>query len=322
MPFIGTNEEGTNVEQRVAIQARVKQGQEALAWRQQGFSGWLKLAAEIFKVRIVFLLLWAAFGGAFLAQGGVPTLKTSLVLLVSGGLASGGASGLNQYLERESDAAMPRTRNRPLVRGSLANPEWVLWISLAMILAAGAIGLSINLALAFFLMLGALIYVGVYTLWLKPRSILNIVIGGAAGSAAVLSGGAALGAWRDPFVISLALLVFLWTPAHFWSLSLLHRSDYQQGGFPMLPAVASPPQAAGWVLLHALATSLVGLLLASHLQLGFIYFLPTLGITVWFLHSSLALSRKPQASRASHTFMASNYYLVVILAALMLELAI
>lgn len=310
------------MERHVTARQTIRQGQANQAWRQQGLTGLLKLATEIFKLRIVSLLLWAAFGGAALAAGGLPSFKVSLILLIAGGLASGGASGLNQFLERESDAAMPRTRNRPLVRGSLENPEWVLWISLAMITAAVLLGFIISPALAFFLLLGAVVYVIVYTLWLKPRSILNIVIGGAAGSAAVLSGAAAAGNWQDPFAISLALLIFLWTPAHFWSLSLLHREDYQQAGFPMLPALTSPNQAAAWVLAHTITTGFIGLVLSINGQLGLLYLIPTIIISSWFIYSSIKLLRRPSVQQAGRTFMTSNYYLILILAALMLDLTI
>ena len=114
---------------------------------------------------------------------------------------------------------MNRTRNRPLVSGQLGKTTWVPWAAILMILAPSLILLPFNPALAFFLFLGAFIYVVVYTLWLKPRTTLNIVIGGAAGSYAVLSGAAAAGNWADPGALLLAALVFLWTPIHFWSLA-------------------------------------------------------------------------------------------------------
>ncbi|MFP3852845.1 MAG: heme o synthase [Anaerolineales bacterium] len=302
---------------QVTVQRTIRQGEEAHAWRQRGLTGYLSLAAELFKMRIVALLLLAAFGGAFLGAQGAPGFATSLLLLATGGTAAAGASGLNQYLERESDASMPRTRNRPLVRGSIETPDLILWISLGLILGAVGIAWPFNPALAICLLFGAAIYVGVYTLWLKPRTILNIVIGGAAGSAAVMSGGAAVGAWSDPFVISLALLLFLWTPAHFWSLSLLHRSDYQQGGFPMLPAVVSPKQAAIWVLLHALGTTAAALALAVHPELGWIYLIPSAAVGFIFVRSSTSLLRSSGPETASRVFLVSNLFLVILLAALL-----
>jgi len=164
-------------------------------------------------LRIVTLLLFAAVGGAFLAAGGSPGIGELALLLITGGFAASGASALNQYLEKDSDALMTRTRKRPLVTGSIARPGWVPYAATLMILVPSLVVLPFNPALGFFLLLGAAIYVGIYTIWLKPRTLLNIVIGGAAGSAAVLSGSAAVGAWNDPGAVVLALLVFLWTPS-------------------------------------------------------------------------------------------------------------
>ena len=140
-----------------------------------------------------------------------------------------------------------------------------------MILLPSLAVLPFNPALAFFLLLGAAIYIYVYTIWLKPRTPLNIVIGGAAGSAAVLSGSAAAGDWNDPGALLLALLVFLWTPTHFWSLAIAYRDDYARGGFPMLPVQTTPRTAAWWVLLHTGGAALAALALASHPALGWLY---------------------------------------------------
>ena len=155
------------------------------------------MLSVLFKTRVVALLLLASVGGAFLGAAGWPGLGTMLLLLTAGGLAASGAAGLNEFLERSPDALMSRTRRRPLVTGNL-RPRWVLWASLGMILASFTWHvLPFNPALAFFLVAGAIIYVGdLYPACSKPRTLLNIVIGGAAGSAAVLSGGAAAGNWQ------------------------------------------------------------------------------------------------------------------------------
>lgn len=251
----------------------------------------LRSLAVLFKVRIVGLLLAAGAGGAFLAAGGWPGVRPLALMTLTGGLAAMGASALNQHLEQREDAAMRRTRRRPLVTGAFARPGWVPVAGLALIFAPSLTVLPFNPALAFFSIGGAVIYAGVYTLWLKPRTVTNIVIGGAAGTCAVLSGGAAVGpaagapglalsrvlstveglskglalsrvlsaveglangfglshvlstveglanGWAEPGVIVLGLLVFLWTPMHFWSLALLYREDYARAGVPMLPAV-------------------------------------------------------------------------------------
>jgi protoheme IX farnesyltransferase len=274
---------------------------------------------ELLKLRIVALLLLAAVGGAFLGAGGPPSLGPLTVLLVTGAMASGGASALNQYLERHSDALMRRTRARPLVEGRVRRPAWVLALGLALVAIPVLAMLPFNPPLSFFLALGAAIYVGIYTLWLKPRSTLNIVIGGAAGSAAVLSGGAAVGAWSAPAVWVLALMLFLWTPSHFWSLALLYRADYQRADFPMLPARVSPRQAAGWVALHTGATALAGLLLGLSPGMGPAYWAVSLLAALDLAYHNARLIKEPVPRRARALFMASNRYLMLVLLAIMVE---
>ena len=268
----------------------------------------------LFKVRIVFLLLFAAVGGAFLGAQGWPGAGTLTLLLVTGGLAAGGASALNEYLEQDRDALMTRTRQRrPLVNGAIAHPGWVPYVAGAMILLPSLAVLPSNPALSFFLLLGAIIYVGVYTLWLKPRTLLNIVIGGAAGSAAVLSGSAAAGAWNDPGALALALMLFLWTPLHFWSLAIVYRDDYARGGFPMLPGRTSPRRAALWVLVHTLPTALAGLLLVGHPALGWLYLAPVGLATIDLVAQNIGLLIEPSAKRAFALFTVSNLYLALVL---------
>jgi protoheme IX farnesyltransferase len=182
-----------------------------------------------------------------------------------------------------------------------------------MILLPSIAVLPSNPALSFFLLLGAIIYVGVYTLWLKPRSVLNIVIGGAAGSAAVLSGSAAAGIWNDPGALALALLLFFWTPTHFWSLAIVYRDDYARGGFPMLPAQITPRRAALWVLVHTVPTALAAILLTGQPTLGLLYFAPVGLATVDIITRNIRLLAKPTAKRAFSLFKVSNLYLALVL---------
>ena len=269
--------------------------------------------AVLFKLRVVALLLFAAVGGAFLAAGGWPGAGPLLLLLVTGGLSAAGASALNEYLEQETDSLMVRTRRRPLVTGSIARPGWVPYVATLMILLPSLGVMPLNKALGFFLLLGAAIYVGIYTLWLKPRTLLNIVIGGAAGSAAVLSGSAAAGAWNDPGAVVLALLVFLWTPTHFWSLAMVYRQDYARGGIPMLPVKVGERTAAWWVLLHTGATALAALLLTVHPVLGWLYLVPVGAATVDLMRRNLRLVVRPEAKGAYRLFHVSNLYLALVL---------
>lgn len=311
----------TAAHDRVRLLANIPPGQESASWRAKGWRGRLHLAMDLFKLRIVALLLLASLGGAFLAADGAPRGVELAVILLAGGMAAAGASALNQFLEIERDGEMRRTRNRPLVRGSIDDPRRILWLALALVLVPSAAVLPWRPWLSAFLLLGAGIYAGVYTLWLKPRTILNIVIGGAAGSAAVLCGGAAVGSWTDPGVLGLALLVFLWTPAHFWSLSLMYRDDYRRGSLPMLPAVVKPRSAAWWVLLHTLGTVFVGLSLAIHPDLGVLYLLPVAAVSIIFVRRNLALIRMPDEERARSLFLASNIFLTILLLTTLVDTA-
>lgn len=280
----------------------------------------LKMLIILFKVRVVFLLLLAALGGAFLGQGKLPSLENLLLIIVTGGLAACGSGALNQYIERDKDGRMGRTHKRPLVNGQIANSKWALWIGMGMILLPVLATLPFNPALSFFLLLGAVIYVAIYTLWLKPRTLLNIVIGGAAGSAAVMSGGASVGAWQDPAVIVLALLVFLWTPTHFWSLAIIYRDDYRRADVPMLPAQLEISSAAWWVMVHTIPTGLAALLLAVVPALGWFYLLPVLFFTADLIWRNIQLIRHPTTAHAKSLFIASNLYLTIILLAIFIDI--
>jgi protoheme IX farnesyltransferase len=288
-------------------------------------TGWretLRLITVLFKLRIVFLLLVAATGGAFLAAGGWPGWPVMLLTWVTGGMAAAGASALNQYWERNRDGVMGRTRNRPLVTGEIENPTWVPIVGSLLIALPVLAVLPFNQPLAFFLLLGALIYVGIYTIWLKPRTLLNIVIGGAAGSAAVLSGAAAAGQWNDVGALVLAAILFLWTPFHFWSLALLYREEYQRADVPMLPAHTTPKQAAWFVMAHTAPTAALSLLIVVLPGLSWIYFIPVSLVTADLVIKNIRLIRDPSKPNARAMFMASNYYLLVLLVAICIDMAI
>ncbi|MCC6906135.1 MAG: protoheme IX farnesyltransferase [Anaerolineae bacterium] len=271
----------------------------------------------LFKTRIVFLLLMAALGGAFLGAHGVPAPGDLVTILLTGALAAGGASAINQYLERHSDSRMTRTEKRPMVNGQIRHPHLVLAVAGGMIAVAVLAVLPGNPVMALYLLLGALIYVGVYTIWLKPRSVLNIVIGGAAGSCAVLTGGAAVGAASDPGVIALAGLLFLWTPAHFWALAMFHKDDYTATATPMLPVLISPPQTAWWIFIHALSTGLAAIILAVHPMLGLLYLVPAGAFTLAMLIGGVRLIRKPTRKHAISLFVTTNIFLLAVFVIIM-----
>lgn len=282
-------------------------------------SGWraaLDTGIVLFKLRVVFLLVVAATAGAFLAAGGWPGLNILFLTWITGGMAAAGASALNQYWERKSDASMVRTSKRPLVTGEISNPRWVPVVGLFLILIPSLAVYSFNPALTFWLLAGAFIYVVIYTIWLKPRTLLNVVIGGAAGSAAVLSGSAAAGMWNAPGALVLALILFLWSPFHFWSLALLYRNDYARADFPMLPAKTSPRGAAAWIMVHAVPAGIAGVALAALPFLGWSYLIPVLLVTIDLIWRAIKLLSDPSPRNARKLFISSNIYLLVLLVAI------
>lgn len=284
-------------------------------WRELG-----RIAFVLFKVRIVSLLLLSAYGGAALGliASGQNSAMAWFVLTISGGLSAAGASAINQYLERDRDTQMKRTARRPLAVGQIANPDSVLWIGTGMIAIATGVAALWNLSLAFWILFGAVIYVVIYTMWLKPRTTLNIVIGGAAGSCAVISGGAAFGVWSDPAVLLLAAMLFVWTPVHFWALAMAYRDDYATAGYPMLPTQVSMPVAARWTVLHGVLTAASALALGFWPQLDLIYLLPVGLVSLHFLKQSWRLIQQPTGKVAMKLFHASNIYLAVVLVVLLL----
>lgn len=286
------------------------------------FGETVRALARVFKLRIVLLLLISAAGGAVVAAEGWPGGKSLLQLMVTGGLSAAGASALNQYLERERDRHMARTRRRPLAAGGSLSARVVLILGSGMIVLSVVLAGMFNPALAFFNGLGAAIYIGIYTVWLKPRTVLNIVIGGAAGSCAVLSGSAAAGAWNEPAGMALAALLFLWTPVHFWSLAMTYRKDYANAGFPMLPVNFSGKQAAAWIALHTAGSSIIALGLAAHPQLSLIYGLATILASWQLIRLTFKLWKNPNKQLAYSLFKFSNIYLGLLLLTAIIDMVL
>jgi protoheme IX farnesyltransferase len=273
----------------------------------------LQTLSVLFKWRVVSLLLFGSVAGAFLAAGRFPGWTSLALVFVTGGLAASGAGAWNQIIEADKDRSMRRTAQRPLAVGNPFWRKWLPYLATAMIVVPVLAVLPFNRALAVWLAVGAIIYVGIYTLWLKPRSLLNIVIGGAAGSAAVLSGSAAVGNWSDVGAVALALLIFLWTPSHFWSLAIRYKEDYQNSETPMLPARTSPQAAAWWIFLHTAGTVFAAVMLSAHASLGAWYFVPVFLAGIWYIWRNIRLIQQPSPYMAFELFKVSNYYLAIVL---------
>jgi protoheme IX farnesyltransferase len=274
----------------------------------------LRKLIALTKPGVTGLLVFTAMATALAGGGAALSLGRLLLLGAAGALASGGASALNHYFEREVDAQMPRTAGRPLPSGMLVPPVAALVWGLGLCLAGVALAvLTLPIGSAIFIALGILIYVPLYTLFLKRRSVLNIVIGGAAGSCAVLAGWAAADSSWTLTPLALAATVFFWTPAHFWAFAILHDVEYRLAGFPMLPSVVGSQRAAPYIFLHASLTVVASLLALRGLPLGLVAIPGAVLLVV-----CVRLWRKPDRSRARSVYMVSNYYLITAFSALLL----
>jgi protoheme IX farnesyltransferase len=270
---------------------------------------------SLFKLRIGLLIMVTALVGLAVTPGASLNLGQVLVLALSVLVASAAAGAFNQYVEHDSDRLMARTRRRAFVTGALRHrPAWLLLMGVLLAGSVAAAWFALNAAVALYVFLGAFFYAVVYTVWLKRRSALNIVVGGLAGSFAVLAGGAAADPAMGPLPLLLALVLFLWTPPHFWSLAIANCADYEAAGVPMLPVVVGPARAARIVF-----ASTVALVAASLLPLAFgagaIYALGAAGGGFHFLRKSWLLARNPCRATAMGSFFASLIQLSALLVA-------
>ncbi len=279
----------------------------------------LGLVYSVFKLRIGVAIMLTALAGLAVAPGQAPATWQVLVLALAVLLSSGAAGAFNHYVERDLDARMQRTRKRPFVTGRLrANGRWLIGIILLLLSAVIGAALAVNVAAALYVFLGAFVYGVVYTVWLKRRTWLNIVLGGLAGSFAVLAGAAAVDPGLAPAPVILAVVLFLWTPPHFWSLAMVYQKDYAAAGVPMLPVVAGSRTAARVILAHT--ALLVGLsLLPTAFGLGWIYLAGAASGGAYFLLTSVRLAAEPTAKAAMVNFRASLAQLSLLLAGAMLD---
>jgi protoheme IX farnesyltransferase len=279
----------------------------------------LRLLSSVFKLRIGVAIMLSALTGLAVAPGPAPE-AWKIVLLAAVVLASSASAGaFNQVVERELDARMGRTRNRPFVTGRFrAGWPWLAGLAALLLIPVAAAAFAINLASAIYVFLGAFVYGVVYTIWLKRRTWLNIVVGGLSGSFAVLAGAAAVDPGLATAPVLLAVVLFLWTPPHFWSLAFAYRDDYATAGVPMLPVVMSEAAAAWIIMGHTVALVAVSLLPAAF-GLGWIYLLGAASGGALFVVTSLRLVAKPGRKRAMTNFFASLIQLCLLLAAAMLD---
>jgi protoheme IX farnesyltransferase len=272
------------------------------------------------KPRIIELLLITTVPAMVLAAGGWPDTWLVVTTLVGGSLSAGGANVLNCVYDADIDELMRRTRGRPLARHEITTKNALIFgVSLG---AAGFLVLWVtsNLLAASLATAALLFYVFVYTMLLKRRSPQNIVIGGAAGAAPALVGWAAVSGSLSLTPWVLFLIVFYWTPPHFWALAVRYRDDYARAGVPMLPVVAGVEHTTRRMLLYTGLMVGVSLLLVPIADLRWLYLGSALGLGGWFLLDTWLVYRDP--TQAMRLFTTSTVYLSALFAAAMVDILV
>lgn len=282
----------------------------------------LKNIIDVFKLRIGMLIALTALGGLLVMPGPSLPLWKTLVLVTMVFLSSAAAGAFNQYSELDLDRRMARTSKRPFVTGAFPhNRYWLFGIGALLLTAVLVAALALNWVSALYIFLGAFTYAVVYTVWLKRRTWLNIVFGGLAGSFAVLAGAAAVDPALGPLPLILAIILFLWTPSHFWSLAIALHQDYKDAGVPMLPVVKGD-QAAAWIILGNTVLLVVASVAPVFYGLGGVYLAGALAGGMYFLYRNVQLVRNPTRKTAMTNFFASLIQLSLLLLALMLEVGV
>ena len=271
------------------------------------------------KPRIIELLLVTTLPTMVVAAGGVPPAGLMAATLLGGTLAAAGANVVNMYVDRDIDAVMQRTRGRPLVTGEI-EPGHALSFAVALeALAFVELWALVNLLSAALALSATLFYVFVYTLWLKRSSTSNIVIGGAAGAVPVLVGWAAVTGSLGLAPLALFIVIFLWTPPHFWALAIRYREDYAAADVPMLPAVAPLRTTVRRILVYTLALWASSLVFAAVAGMGVIYIAAAVVLGAGFVFLAVRLGQHVSVERSMRLFSYSITYVTLLFSAMALD---
>ena len=271
------------------------------------------------KVRLGFLIMACTLAGIAVSPSSTLTPLEILLLAVCVLVASSTSGAFNQWFERDIDSIMDRTKNRPFVTQELQPSNlWNVWLIIISCIALFFTYRVANLEASFYLFAGIFTYGIIYTVWLKRKTWMNIVIGGLAGSFAVLVGSAATGNTFSPPALILAVVLFLWTPPHFWALSISFKDDYQKASIPMLPVVSTISVTSHAIFWHTLLLVLLSFTLVFY-SMNWVYLLFAASGGLYFLYTSFQLLRQQNNLWAKKTFFASIIHLGLLLLGAMFD---
>jgi protoheme IX farnesyltransferase len=274
---------------------------------------------ELCKPKVVTLIVFTAVVGMLLAVPGIPPLDTLIYSTVGIALAASSAAAINHFIDQKADAEMKRTQNRPLPKGELSSKNVIIFA-----LVIGSIGMAllifmVNTLTAVLTFLSLIGYAIIYTVYLKKMTPQNIVIGGAAGAAPPLLGWCAMTGEIHPYALLLFLIIFVWTPPHFWALAIARREEYAKVEIPMLPVTHGPEFTRLHILLYTVLLLIVTLLPYLTGMSGLIYLMAAVPLGLGFIYFAILMMRRKDDRTAMRTFGYSIIYLMVMFAALLID---
>ena len=274
---------------------------------------------ELGKPRVVMLIMFTAIAGMFLAAPGLPPINALIFGTLGIALAASSAAAINHVLDRRFDEQMARTRNRPLPTGHVTERQALGYASVLAVVSMVLLWGCVNVLTAVLTFCSLIGYAIIYTVWLKHATPQNIVIGGAAGAAPPVLGWTAVTGTVDPYALLLFLIIFTWTPPHFWALAIARRDDYAKAGIPMLPVAYSIDFTRLHILLYTILLVIVTLLPYLTGMSGLIYLAAALILGALFLFRALQLKVRQDARLPMQTFGYSITYLALLFAALLID---
>jgi len=282
----------------------------ALSWRNY---------YELCKPRVVALIVFTAIVGMLLAVPDWPPLDRFLFSTIGIGLAAASAAAINHFIDQKADAEMARTRHRPLPKGELNSRQVLAFAGLIGAISMIMLIVEINALTAFLTFLSLIGYAIVYTIYLKRLTPQNIVIGGIAGAAPPLLGWTAMTGEIHHHALLLVLIIFVWTPPHFWALAIARREEYAKVEIPMLPVTHGVEFTRLQILLYTILLLITTLLPYLTGMSGLIYLIPAILLGFGFLYFAIQMMRKKDNKTAMRTFGYSIVYLMLIFAALLID---
>jgi heme o synthase len=273
----------------------------------------------LMKPHVTVLLLGITLAAMALAGTGLPPVSVTIATLIGGALAAGSANAINCYWDRDIDRLMSRTKSRALPAGRISDLHALIFGIIIGALSFFVLAIFANVLAALLAVAAILFYVMIYTMWLKRSTVQNIVIGGAAGAVPVLVGWAAATGTLNWNAFWLFVIVFMWTPPHFWALSLVLKKDYARAGVPMLPVIKGEAETYRQILLYTVLLVASSLSLFVIHMLGFIYLAAAVLVGGGLIVLAIRLMRIRTLKEARTVFWFSNYYLALLFAAMVVD---